>query len=291
MGDLYARHGMGVKASFDHIYDLEDPRGYFNTLSKLGYQAPQHGSRIFAALMEGMDLDGQPAKVVDLCCSYGVNAALLKHELSLEDLYSHYGSEQLADLSADELAAADGEFYEDHRVGSPPEVVGVDVAGNAVSYARQTGLIDAGFAENLEEEEPSDALKEAVSGTDLITVTGGISYIWENTFDRVLSCFDEEDAPWVATLPLRTVDYAPISGVLSDHGLATEKLTTRTFKHRRFLDEHERERVLRQLAESDIDPGGKEASGWFHSELYLSRPTEEVEKVPLQRLPGVTEAA
>lgn len=282
---------MGVKASFDHIYDLEDPRGYFNALGELEYQAPQHGSSVFSALLDELDTNERPAKVVDLCCSYGVNAALLKHELSLQDLYSRYGSKQLAGLSTEELVSSDNEFYEERRVESPPEVVGVDVAGNAVSYAVQTSLLDAGFAEDLEEGEPSEALREAASGTDLLTVTGGIGYVWENTFDRVLSCFDEEDMPWVATMPLRMVDYTPIAEVLSGYGLATEKLTTRTFQQRRFLDGRERDHVLQKLAESDIDPGGKEASGWYHSELYLSRPAEEVEKVPLQKLPSLAEAA
>ena len=291
MGGSYSRHGMGVKASFDHIYDLEDPRGYFNALGELGYQAPQHGSSVFSALLEELDTNGRPAKIVDLCCSYGVNAALLKHELSLQDLYSHYGSEQLADLSTEELAAADSEFYEDHRIDSPPEVVGVDVAGNAVSYALQTSLLDAGFTEDLEKGEPSKALREAASGTDLLTVTGGIGYVWRDTFDRVLSCFDEDDMPWVATMPLRMVDYTPIVEVLSGYGLATEKLTTRTFQQRRFLDSSERDHVLQKLTESDIDPSGKESSGWYHSELYLSRPVEEAEKTPLRELPGIVEAA
>ena len=97
--------------------------------------------------------------------------------------------------------------------------------------------------------------------------------------------------PWVATMPLRMVDYAPIAEVLSGYRLATEKLTTRTFQQRRFLDGRERDHVLQKLAESDIDPDGKEASGWYHSELYLSRPAEEVEKVPLQDLPGIVRTA
>ena len=290
MGGSYSRHDTGVKASFDHIYDLEDPRGYFSALGELGYQAPKHGSGVFSALLGEMSLDGRP-KILDLCCSYGINAALLKHDLTLEDLYSRYGSGQLAGLSTDELAVADSEFYEDHRAESPPEVVGVDVAGNAVSYALRSGLLDAGFSENLEENVPSESLEEAVSGVDLLTVTGGIGYVWENTFDRVLSCFDGEDKPWVATMPLRMVDYAPVAGVLSDHGLTTEKLTNRTFQQRRFLDDREREHVLQKLTEAEIDPDGKEASGWYHSELYLSRPAEEVERVPLRELPGVSQAA
>lgn len=291
MSSSYARHGTGVKASFDHIYDLEDPRGYFGALGELDYLAPQHGSSVFSALLEEKASNGRPAKILDLCCSYGVNAALLKHELSLEDLYSRYGSEELAGLSTDELVAADNEFYEDRRVESPPEVVGVDVAGNAVSYALQASLLDAGFAENLEENEPSEALREATAGVDLLTVTGGIGYVWQSTFERVLSCFDADSTPWVATMPLRMVDYAPVAETLSEYGLATEKLTTRTFQQRRFLDDREREHVLRQLADADVDPGGKEDTGWYHSEFYLSRPVEEVERLPLRDLPGLKKTA
>jgi hypothetical protein len=33
----YARHYEKSKASFDHVYDLPDPRGYFETLGVLDY--------------------------------------------------------------------------------------------------------------------------------------------------------------------------------------------------------------------------------------------------------------
>lgn len=290
MRGSYARHDMGVKANFDHIYDREDPRDYYAVLSGLGYQAPDHGSRLFSGFLEAASGNGSAAKVVDLCCSYGVNAALLKHELGLNDLYARYGSQELEELSADELADNDATFYEDHTVDSPPEVVGVDIAGNAVSYALKAGLLDEGFATNLEEDEPAEDFKEAVSGADLISVTGGIGYVWCDTFDRVLSCFEKEDVPWVATLPLRMVDYAPIAGVMADHGLVTEKLPARTFPQRRFTDDREQQHVLRELKAAGIDTAGKEETGWYHSELYLSRPAGEAAELPLQKLPGISSA-
>lgn len=281
---------MGVKANFDHIYDLEDPRGYYGVLNGLGYQAPNHGSRLFSSLLEVMGSNGRTTKVVDLCCSYGVNAALLKHDLDLDDLYTRYGSEELAGLSGSELAETDAAFYGGRVVESPPEVVGIDVAGKAVSYAVRAGLLDEGFATNLEEDEPAEDFRESVSGASLVTVTGGIGYVWSNTFDRVLSCFDEDETPWVATLPLRMVDYEPIAATLSEHGLVTEKLETRTFPQRRFMDEREKEHVLRELRNTGVDTEGKEDTGWYHSELYLSRPAEDVAVTPLQEFPGISSA-
>ena len=284
-------HNKNGKASFDHIYDLEDPREYFRTLEKLDYRAPQNGYLLFSALVEARKralLDGgnREVTVVDLCCSYGINGALLKYDLTLDDLYERYRLEELASLSSEELAVVDAEFYESRKREAPPKVVGVDVAGNAIFYALKPGLLDEGFAENLEDNEPTDALKEAVSTADLLTVTGGVGYVWERTFDRLLGCMAEGYVPWVATFPLRMVDYEPIAGILSKYGLVTEKLSDRTFAQRCFASADEQEYVLRELASMGIDPDGKEAAGRYHTDFYLSRPPDQATETPVDALLG-----
>src|ERR671916_1732557 len=183
------QHNSGVphqkrgKANFDLVYDLEDPREYFGTFEELDYCIPQHGQRVFSALIEARGEEGhngfgeRRTGVVDVCCSYGINAALLKHELTLNDLYARYGSGELASLSSEELAEADTAFYGGCVRRAAPQVVGVDVSRNAVSYGLRSGILDLGFAENLEDDEPTEELGRAVSGADLLTVTGvwGIS--------------------------------------------------------------------------------------------------------------------
>ena len=298
MTNPYTGHNEQSKANFDGVYDLPDPRGYFEALGSLDYRAPEHGRRVFSALLGAMPKEYiHPPKVLDLCCSYGVNAALLKHDLILDDLYERYASLDLADLSAEELATADAVFYGDRRKDRPPEVVGTDAAANAVSYALRAGLLEGGTAENLEENEPSGALRRNVQGARLVTVTGGVGYVWERTFERVLSCVldgsenggpDGFGAPWVAAFAVRFVDYAPIAAVLARRGLVTEKLSIRTFPQRRFENDGEREHVLRQLALAGVDPHGKEESGWYHADLYLSRPAGEVRKTPVDELLGAS---
>jgi hypothetical protein len=223
-----------------------------------------------------------------------VNAALLKHDLTLDDLYARYASRDLAGLSSEELATADATFYASHKKTSPLEVIGADSAANAVSYALRAGLLDAGSAENLEENEPTETLRRAACGAGLVTVTGGVGYVWQRTFERVLSCivngwqsggFGASHAPWVAAFAVRFVDYAPIAAVLARHGLVTEKLSTRTFPQRRFKNTGEREHVLRELAAVGIDPAGKEEAGWYHADLYLSRPVTEA---PVDELLGAS---
>lgn len=293
MTNPYARHNEESKANFDHIYDLPDPRGYFGTLGALDYLAPEHARRLFPALLQAMRDDGRkPSSVLDLCCSYGVNAALLKHDLTLEDLYARYGSRELAGLSAEDLAAADLAFYAERRRETPPEVVGADSAANAVSYALRAGLLDAGFAEDLEEADPTEAFRRAVRGLGLLTVTGGVGYVWECTFERVLSSMadarPDEPGPWVATLPVRMVDYGPVAAVLARYGLVTERLVTRTFPQRRFADAAEREHVLRELESRGLNPTGKEDAGWYHADLYLSRPAGDASGVPVDELLGAS---
>ena len=73
-------HSKAGKASFEHIYDLEDPREYFNTLGSMGYAAPRHGHDLFSALSANIRPQGERLTIVDVCCSYGINGALLNGE-------------------------------------------------------------------------------------------------------------------------------------------------------------------------------------------------------------------
>lgn len=271
--------GSLAKANFDGIYDHADPRPYFRELGALDYEVPHHGQQVFRSVLD--TLATCDATVVDLCCSYGINAALLNHELDLNDLYGRYSGEQTSGLSRDELVAADRAFYAERRCPHAPEVIGIDAAPRAVDYALDVGLLDTGAAEDLEQHDPSPGLARAVADADLVTVTGGIGYITERTFERVLDCAAPDRPPWVAALCLRTVPYTPIAAALARRGLVTERLEGRTFPQRQFADEREREFALRTLAARGLEPQGKESEGAYHVEVYLSRPAVDVEQQPV----------
>lgn len=285
MPDQDTQHQKSGKASFDEIYDVQDPRAYFTSLGELDYKAPAHGSRLFPRLME-VKSGGRDAEdsfdILDVCCSYGINAALLKYDVTLDDLYDRYRSEEAARVSSNELAISDKAFYAARKREDPPRIVGVDVAGNAVAYGARAGLLDAGFAENLEDEDPTEALRRSVRSTDLLTVTGGIGYITEKTFDRLLGSM--ESPPWVACLALRWVSYENIARTLSKYGLVTEKLDTHTFIQRRFTDKEEHEYVIGELEKMGLDTDGKESEGSYHANFYLSRPVEDAARVSIDEL-------
>src|SRR3546814_7778219 len=65
------------KADFSAIYVQPDPRAYFRTLGALGYVIPHLARPVFDQLIEARQRakGGGPITVLDLGCSYGVNAA------------------------------------------------------------------------------------------------------------------------------------------------------------------------------------------------------------------------
>ncbi len=266
--------GQNGKAEFGHLYNQSDPRDYFHTLGALDYRAPAHGEHIFSHLVDQrrQQLGRQDISVLDVCCSYGINAALLNHDLTLDALYEHYRSPHLAALSTDELVTADRAFYGEHRRPRPADVLGLDVADQAVAYAQRVGLLRASSSENLETRQPSAALSHRLAAVDLITVTGGIGYITERTFDHLLHHASTNGGCWVAAFVLRWVSFQPVAEVLARYGLVTEQPSEQTFRQRRFADDTERDFVLSELEKLGVDPAGKEADGWHHSTFYLSCP-------------------
>jgi len=276
--------GTGAKECFDDLYVQPDPRAYFSGLGALGYEVPSHGEKVFAPVLGAMDVS-RP-KVVDLCCSYGINAALLTHDITLDELFTRYTDDALSRASSDEVLERDRAFFAERRGHRDVRVVGLDAAAPAVDYAVRVGLLDAGFAEDLETDDPSDPLSTHIDGADLLTVTGGIGYITATTFDRLLGCMQRREPPWVAALCLRTVPYQPVAECLAGYGLVTEQLTGVTFPQRRFADPTERDYALGELDALGVDPAGKEADGRYHVNVYLSRPQSAVDENPVRSLLG-----
>ncbi|WP_404962095.1 hypothetical protein [Streptomyces sp. 147326] len=271
--------------AFDAIYDQPDPRAYFRALGPLGYQTPHHGQDVFrraVAARTRTARGAEPVTVLDICCSYGINAALLNHEVTLDELYAHYTSRQAAALTTAELIEWDRSYYAARRRRDPARVIGLDMATNAISYACEVGLLEQGFAENLETAPPSASLLRAARHTRLITITGGATFLSPRTFQPILAA--AQDPVWVAAFVLRTTSYESIAACLAANGLVTETATTHTFRQRRFTDADEQRYAVQAVTSAGENPYGKETDGYFHTMLHLSRPPEDATALPLTDL-------
>src|SRR5690625_5888058 len=97
------------KADFSHLYHRPDPRGYYQNFSDLEYQTPHHGHPIFDTIRHAhrQAMPSASHTVLDVCCSYGVNAALLTTDLKLADLYDRYNQPSMSAETAEQVGAAE----------------------------------------------------------------------------------------------------------------------------------------------------------------------------------------
>ena len=274
------------KADFDDIYDCVDPRPYYSTLRRLDYQIPQNAKPRFQEIFDHFRrVRGRDAlRVLDVGCSYGINAGLLKYGLELAALYEHYCSRSVAGLTPSELRRQDRRFFAAEHSSDELEVLGLDAAAQAVDYAKDVGLLDTGVAANLEESSLDDSTIAELAGYDIIISTGSVGYVTGATFERLLAVCDASQPPWVVCFVLRMFPYGDIEEVLARHGLATARETDRTFIQRRFADRDEQSAVIAQLESCGIAVDGLEGEGCFHAELFVSMPAEELRVARLRFL-------
>ena len=274
-----------AKASMDHIYDQPDPRAYFSELRKLHYNIPGAAKPIFETLISRLRRRrDEQVRVLDLGCSYGVNAALLKHDLTMPDLYDHWGQQRFEHASPDEVVEYDKRFFGNLAEDEDLEVIGLDQAESALEFAEDVGLLDESLAVNLETEPLPDSAKQDLAAVDLIVSTGCVGYVTEKPFERLLPAVSSGSLPWLANFVLRMFPFDAIEAAVAEQGYVTEKLEGRTFRQRRFASDGERQQVLGQLRDQGLDPAKKEADGYLHAEFYLSRPKAEAARMPIDQL-------
>ena len=274
-----------AKADMDHVYNQSDPRAYCHELNKLDYVIPDNAKPIFQKLIGHIQQrQDDTVHILDLGCSYGINAAILKHDLSMDELHEHWGQKKMADATSEEVTAYDQKFLADMATSEDIVVIGLDQAENAVAFGEESGLLDEGLAVNLETEPLSTQEKEKLAPVDLVMSTGCVGYLTEKSFDRLLPAVSEGHQPWIANFVLRLFPFDAIEHSLDKCGYVTEKLEDQTFFQRDFASDDEQEQVLEQLRDRGIDPSGKEAEGHFLAEFYLSRPIKDVAEMPLERL-------
>jgi len=273
------------KANFDDIYRRQDPRSYFQVLGGLGYVIPEIASPIVVELAERLiKLKRQPITILDLGCSYGVLAAVTRQGVTIEQLRNRYSLQSVRSLSSEGLAERDASYFASWPTRADIRFVGLDRSREAIAYACRVGLLDEGVAVDLEKDPLNLRAQSVISKADLIVSTGAIGYISARTFSKVMSVFEGRQAPWVSSFVLRMFSYRDIARVLSKGDLETERFTGSTFVQRRFESEREREETLQLLSAKGVDPSGKEAKGFLHADLFLSRPSADIQEESLDQI-------
>jgi len=273
------------KADFSTAYERPDPRAYAKVLGGLDYRVPSEALPVFRRVIAAQraQLGRSRLRVADVGCSFGVNAALLKHDVSLRSFFARYRTSPLRDMPNGGLLRADREFFAETLDDEDLSFVGMDVSAPAIEYAENVGLLDAGISEDLEKAKPSAEARALLCDVDLVISTGCVGYVSEQTFSRILDC-PEDSTPWVASFVLRMFPFDRIAASLGERGYVTEKLHGAVFAQRRVADDTEWQHMLDALQERGIAPTEAEHAGTFQAEFFLSRPAAEARQLPMARL-------
>ena len=260
-----------VKADFSETYHAELPHSYYSSMQALEYQIPENAKPTISHIISQIRLRQKPSiSILDLGCSYGVLAALIKYNLPLYALYRRYRHSSIGEGTL----ANERDWFATLPNDRGLKFYGIDISKNVIQYAKSVGLIEGGTTENLEtelSEIPPDS--DIPRDLDLIVSTGCIGYITDETFSKVFNYVDEECKPIVVSFVLRAFDYSRISDILAARGYNTYKISNRTFIQRRFRDASEQDNILHLLKQKNAEPSGHrlpESMGYYHAELFVS---------------------
>ncbi|MDA9535786.1 hypothetical protein ACM41_05770 [Bradyrhizobium sp. CCBAU 21362] len=287
MGDIWVRTEFSCinrsKAIFDDIYALDDPRAYFSVLGDLDYMIPDVAEPVVRQILAAKaSATGLKPVVLDIGCSYGINAAVHRFPLTFGGLRHRYARREMRAISSETLVRLDRNFYAAWPDVGLARFIGLDVSAPAISYATNVGLLDQGIVADLEKDALSTDSAQILRSADVIMSTGCIGYITEKTFRKILDA--TERCPWIISFVLRMFPFESLASTFANRGLVTERLYGATFIQRRFRDAEEFEDCLASLAALGVDATGLESEGLFHADLILSRPEADARATPLENI-------
>lgn len=273
--------GPRFRTIFDDTYDRPDCRAYYRMQHALRYSSQSHAVPVFrAVLAEMMRTRGVAMpRVLDFASSYGIVTALMKHEVSAAAFFARYAGTALDGLDAAGVAAADRDWLRRLPLRRPvARFHALDIAANAIAYARATGLFDTASAEDLQHAAPSPGLAACLAEVDLVVECGSVAHLMPAALDRVLTAAAPR-RPWVVTSPVRGNERAEAFAVMADHGLVVDTLGLPPFPHRRFESTAEQARAIEIARAAGHAPEGRETTGAFFAQIYVARPAQEATRV------------
>tara|TARA_R110000868_G_scaffold35549_4_gene127443 strand:+ start:47880 stop:48695 length:816 start_codon:yes stop_codon:yes gene_type:complete len=256
----------GVKGRFDELYDREVSGGYAMEMRRLSYRIPDYldaAQPYYEAFRAENPLqEGARLRMVDLCCGYGANS-----------LIARYGLRDAAVFQWLEQPEPDSLQPSAHRwIESDSEIIGLDIAGNALEFGLAHNLFDHTICRNLETGVLDARETRLVSETDLLISTGSLSYISERTIEALLAAIDPGRPVIGFFWPILGTDTTRIAEAFRRSGFSVTGDPTPLWQ-RRFKDEAERERFFGQFRSLGIEYGGTLAeTGVCASLLIVRRP-------------------
>jgi len=273
-----------VKARFDEVYCSPTPHAYFNEMHSLEYAIGQEARPYFQALVSWMRRKlgaQQTVRMLDLGCSYGVGAALVKYGFSFGEIADFFESQTNRDYN--HCVKDTREWLADNEPVKPVSCIGADSSSEAIRFATEAGLIDDGITTDLEmDEQLSDEERGLIRQCNLLVSTGAIGYVGEKTLSIILSHLGKgRSAPgaYATVTILRMFPAEPIARTFKQFGYHFSIVPDVLLRQRRIRDDEEQCETLRILNERELDTNGLESEGYLYADLYVAGPATDLESI------------
>ena len=227
------------KLSFAELYCSTHPLPYLTEMRRLHYDLPTAcSSYIDAAIKDFLSTKKKEnalvtCAVLDIGCSYGLNAARFLHGENVEGWYARLSSLREA-ISLDTAATCDRFFFSRNQDPQQTFFDGLDTSVNALNYAKNVGLLRRTYNCNLEN--PLENVPDDFPHYDIWIATGCVGYISEQSFRKLL----EVQRPTAIVFScLRAVDSSKILLCFQEFGYRVDVVNGLPVSQRIFDDGEE----------------------------------------------------
>ena len=278
------------KDDFGRVYDLEDPSPYFDALRPSEYRMPVALTGALKAIHRAVCAArgaGDALRVLDFACGYGTIGALLRHDVSMPEIYARYGERHWRAADARSHWEADADFFAARREESVAfEIGGTDIAGVALEYAAALGFVDRTFHEDLVGDAPSGELRQFLGGVDLVVESGSVGDLLPFIFARILDCGGGGRPPWFLYSPRPDIDWARLNTLWAVRGYRAESLGTEPVRYRKPLGAPERVDMLRVTRALGVPDEAVMRDEFLLVDMTLARPEVDAGNPPIAQLQG-----
>lgn len=260
-----------IKKDFSDVYVQKYPAPYLEEMKNVEYRIPDQTKPLYKHLAERIvNYTRRPIKILDIGSSYGINSALINHELVMSEL-----DEFFIENNPHPSIKSTQNFFDDlPNSDSNLEFYLVDISSPALDFAEKAGLCQESFCINLEKESIPNKLQQVMQDIDLIISTGCVGYIGWKSFVKIFQKIGSgrDPLPVFAFTILRIFPSDDIERVFRENNFELVKTRIGPLKQRRFYDENEKNDTIRLLKSRNIETRNLEDTGYYFADLYVGGP-------------------
>jgi hypothetical protein len=243
-----------------------EPSAFFERFEELDYRTPAYAATLLRHVLGA--LSEQDNVIVDLGSSYGINAALINHAVSLPGLYAHYRRDGKATTAW--RIEEDRRFFTATRRSDAVPVIGIDVSSSAINYGISVGLLVAGITSDLEHDRQDHDASVLLRRSTLISASNPVEFLGSRTFITLIGA--SAHPPVITGFFLRWRDVRPIAQSLAVAGYEFRADYCSVFPLRRFDSVADRRAAVSGLRRLGLKETAVETNGYHGAVPFVAIP-------------------